>query len=359
MRILVHDFGAYPFPVQLSRHLAGRGHEVHHVCFNTLPTSRANLDAVAETPEQFHLQALEVDRPYVKSSYWKRYLWERRYGDILAEQIRSIDPEVTLSADTPVVAQARAMAACEELGCRFVYWLQDIRAIAAARILTRRIPVLGRVAGWWFLQIQRRLLRRSDAVVMISGDFRPTLHRWGIEGGKLHVIPNWAPLPEVPPRPRDNLWAQAHGLEGKSCLLYSGTLGMKHRPELFVRLCEHFEDRPDTSVVVVAEGGGAEWLRDRQSELGLANLRVMDFQPSGVLPDVLGSADVLLGMLSAAASEFSVPSKVLTYLCARGGPCCSRCRRTTWRPGPCWRPAPAGWCRRAIPAGSSRRPRTS
>lgn len=316
MRILVHDFGAYPFPLQLSRTLARRGEEVYHVCFNTLPTSRSNLDVPAGAPEGFHLRALEVERTYEKSSYWKRYLWEKRYGVLLARQIRAIDPDVTLSADTPIVAQARATRACAELECRFIYWLQDIRSVAAARILKRHIPFLGRLAGWWFLRLQRCLLRRSDDVVMISDDFRPRLREWGVDDDKLHVIPNWAPLPELPSRARDNAWAREMGLVGKKVLLYAGTLGMKHRPELFVRLCEHFDSSELTSIVVVAEGEGADWLRKHKVELGLSNLLIEGFQPYDVLPDVLASADILLGALLPAASEFSVPSKILTYLCA-------------------------------------------
>ncbi|MDA4107349.1 hypothetical protein MHOL44478_08755 [Mycobacterium holsaticum DSM 44478] len=43
----------------------------------------------------------------------------------------------------------------------------------------------------------------------------------------------------------------------------------------------------------------------------------MDYQPYEQLPDMLGSADVLLVLLEADASRFSVPSKILNYLCAR------------------------------------------
>ncbi len=42
----------------------------------------------------------------------------------------------------------------------------------------------------------------------------------------------------------------------------------------------------------------------------------MGFQPFEALPDVLGSADVLVAILEADAGVFSVPSKVLSYFCA-------------------------------------------
>ena len=42
----------------------------------------------------------------------------------------------------------------------------------------------------------------------------------------------------------------------------------------------------------------------------------MPLQPHDDLPDVLATADVLIAILHGAAGVFSVPSKVLTYMCA-------------------------------------------
>jgi glycosyltransferase involved in cell wall biosynthesis len=61
---------------------------------------------------------------------------------------------------------------------------------------------------------------------------------------------------------------------------------------------------------------GADRLRQRLAEQPLANLRLLPFQPWEDLPDVLGAADVLVVLLEAEAGTFSVPSKILTSLCA-------------------------------------------
>ena len=53
-------------------------------------------------------------------------------------------------------------------------------------------------------------------------------------------------------------------------------------------------------------------LRDRP----LPNLRLLPFQPMDRYPDILGAADVLVALLEPTAGTFSVPSKVLSYLCA-------------------------------------------
>jgi colanic acid biosynthesis glycosyl transferase WcaI len=69
-------------------------------------------------------------------------------------------------------------------------------------------------------------------------------------------------------------------------------------------------------LTVVSEGPPVEWLVEQATAEGLRSLRRMSFQPFEVLPDVLGSADVLLAILDAEAGVFAVPSKVLSYFCA-------------------------------------------
>jgi putative colanic acid biosynthesis glycosyltransferase WcaI len=65
--------------------------------------------------------------------------------------------------------------------------------------------------------------------------------------------------------------------------------------------------------VVVSEGPGADWLAER--ELDEPALRLLPYQPYDLLPEVLASADVLVAILEPEAGAFSVPSKILTYLC--------------------------------------------
>jgi glycosyltransferase involved in cell wall biosynthesis len=98
--------------------------------------------------------------------------------------------------------------------------------------------------------------------------------------------------------------------------LYSGTLGLKHEPGLLVELARRFRGEHQVAVVVVSEGLGADSLRSQAVEQSLENLHVLDYQPYEQLPEVLATADVLVALLESSAGVFSVPSKVLTYLCA-------------------------------------------
>ncbi|HVT30110.1 MAG TPA: hypothetical protein VHE81_19005, partial [Lacipirellulaceae bacterium] len=63
-------------------------------------------------------------------------------------------------------------------------------------------------------------------------------------------------------------------------------------------------------------GPGVDWLVEHAAQNRIRSLQCFGFQPFEVLPDVLGSADVLVAILEPDAGVFSVPSKVLSYLCA-------------------------------------------
>jgi colanic acid biosynthesis glycosyl transferase WcaI len=316
MRVLVHDYAGHPFQVQLSRELARRGYHVLHLHCGSVKTGKGAVEGKSDDDRLFRVDAVRLHREFERYSPWRRLRHERVYGRKIGARLRDFRPDVVLSANTPLIAQKMLLAESQRLGSRFIFWQQDILGLGIGRVLGRRYHVVGRLIGGRFIALERALLLRSDAIVVISEDFLPVLTALRVPEHKAHVIENWAPIEELPVRPRENDWAKAHGLAGKRVLLYSGSLGLKHDPELILRLAAQFHDEPDIQIVVVSEGIGADWLSRRQLEQRLDNVRVLPYQPYQSLPDVFGSADVLLAILEADAGVFSVPSKVLSYLCA-------------------------------------------
>jgi glycosyltransferase involved in cell wall biosynthesis len=313
VKILVHDSG-HAFPLQLSRHLASRGHEVLHLYSASLAMPRGPVAARAGDPAGFTVRGLAIGRPIEKYGYIRRFFQERAYGRMLAGEIAAFNPDVMLGGTAAPDIQEAAVLACRRLGIGFVFWAQDLNAVAIDRILRRKFPVIGALVGARYVALERRLMQLSDAVVAITEDFLPVFARWGLDRSRLHVIENWAPRDELPEQPRNNPWAVEHGLADKLVFLYSGTLGLKHNPEILLRLAEALVSQPEARLVVVSEGLGADWLHARQ--VGHGNLVLLPYQQFERLPEVLASADVLLGILEPDAAAFSVPSKVLTYLCA-------------------------------------------
>jgi colanic acid biosynthesis glycosyl transferase WcaI len=315
-KILVHDYSGHPFQPQLSRRLALRGHAVVHAYSQSVLIPQGALSRSRADASTLEFRGLALSSPIDKEAYVQRYFQERVYGKLLARMIRETKPDVVISSSTPLDAQGAAFSAAKSVGAKFVFWLQDIQAIAIEKLLGAKLNGAGRLVGRYYTAMEKSLLRRSDAVVSISEDFSGTLSQWGVDAQKVHVVPNWASMEELPQRAKDNPWSRAHGLIDKFVFLYSGTIGLKHNPGLLLWLAEAHRAHPEVRVVVVSEGAKTDWLKREQVARNLSNMVVLPFQPYAQVPDVMGAADVLVAVLEPDAGMFSVPSKVLAYHCA-------------------------------------------
>jgi colanic acid biosynthesis glycosyl transferase WcaI len=312
VRVVVHDYFGHAFPAQLARALAGRGHQVLHLHCSSFVTGKGRLERIGDDPPDLEFASVDLGQPFAKYDVLRRVSHERQSAREIARLLLEFGPDAVLSI-APLVVQWKLQRAARRARAAFVFWQQDVVTAAARRVISRRSRVAGAGAERVVGALERRLLRRSDAVVVISEDFLPLLRRWGVDDSRVSVIENWAPLAELPALPRRNAWAAEHGLEGSAVFLYSGTLGFKHDPSLLLELARWAAGR-DALVVVVSEGPGADWLAERGQ--GEPALRLLPYQPYGLLPEMLASADVLVAVLEPEAGAFSVPSKVLTYLCA-------------------------------------------
>ncbi len=316
MKILIHDYAGHPFQVQLSRALAGRGHEITHAYATFLQTPRGSLERRADDPSDFQIHGIGISKPFEKHNFIRRRFQEVEYGRKTAAFIEQTRPDWVISGNTPTEAQMVLLHASHRVGAKFVSWVQDFYGTAVAKLLRHRLPIVGGMIGKYYQALDRRILRSSDRIILITEDFQPFIAKMGIAANRMRVIENWAPLEDLPLRQKNNPWAIEHGLADKFCFLYSGTLGMKHNPSLLSALAERFIDDADVRIVVISEGPGVTWLREEAERKELANLVLMPFQPFESMADVLGCADVLVAILEPDAGVFSVPSKVLTYLCA-------------------------------------------
>lgn len=311
MRYLVHDFAGHPFQVQLSRQLALRGHQVTHAYPVGLPGPKGRLDRSASDPDRLSIVPIQLSGHFRKYSLLRRLVAQRKYASDLKKLILTEAPDVVLSGNTPIDIQAELLWCCRKRGIGFVHWVQDVYYRAVEFFLRRRLGTLSKVLVAPLKLLEKTIAAHSDSAIVISPAFREVMGDWGIAESKLNVIENWAPLDEFPMVPRENRWSKARGLGTKPILLYSGTLGVKHRPDLLYLLAQKLSGV--CRVVVLTDGFGKEYLEKMPP---LEDLVILGFQPYERVPEVLASADVLLATLEADAGQFAVPSKILTYLCA-------------------------------------------
>jgi glycosyltransferase involved in cell wall biosynthesis len=314
MRILLHDHAGHPFQAELARELARRGHRVHHVHCDTFASAKGALALRPDDPSSLTFGTISHNRPFSKYRWGVRLTQEVQYGRRATRLITGWKPDVVLSCNTPLLSQVLITRAAQRTGARSVLWVQDLYSDAAVDVLRSRLGTLGASLGRALAWIEARTLRGSDQVVAISENFVPRLCSWGVSSDRITVIPNWAPLDELPRRERPTAWERLHGLDSSGVVMYTGILGLKHDPSVLADIAGHLAGR--AVVVVAASGPGMEWLEAEVARKNLGNVRLFEFQSNEVYADVLGTADVLVALLTDQSGRYSVPSKVLSYLCS-------------------------------------------
>lgn len=318
MRVVVHDYSGHPGQTQLSRALAERGHVVTHQHCPSYVTGKGGVTRRCDDPPALAFEAVRMRGSFRRYAPLVRVRQEVLYGFTVARAILRARPDVAVLCNIPLIAHTIACGILASTRVPQVFWQQDVYSEAIAQVARHRLGASGIAVGWLARRLEKFTARTSARVVCIAPSFKEELDKWRVSADRVTVIPNWGPVDDVQPRPKDNPWARRHGLADREVVLYSGTLGLKHDPSVLLAIAEWMRDeRPDARLAVVSEGRGRQWLEEQEVvRQGLPQLLLFDFQPYEDLPDMLGAADVVLAVLEAGASRFSVPSKVLTYLCA-------------------------------------------
>ena len=315
MRILINDFGGYPFPIQLSKYLADNGYDVGHTYVSNILTPHGDMNITKGS--KLTILPITLNSEFKKYSAIGRFKGEFEFATKVSAIITQFKPDIFISANTPLLAQHMLLNKCNKSKIKFIYWCQDIHSIALEAYLIQRLPVIGKIMAAYFRRKEIRLLEKSDHVITISNSFNDVFNQMGVIQKRLSVIHNWGPISEITVEPKVNSWSQKNGTDAKFVILYSGTLGLKHNPKLISLAAAHFKTNKDLLFLVISEGIGATMLQEQKINEQLDNLLILPYQDYKDLPNVLGSADVLLAILEPRAAIFSVPSKVLTYLCSQ------------------------------------------
>lgn len=316
MRIVINDYSGHPFQVQLSRELSARGHVVKHVFFADFQTPKGDLIYREKDPRTFSIEGVTLGETFKKNDFIRRRGQEIRYARKVTDVLSDFRPDLVVGCNNPLDAQSIISKWCARRSIPFVFWLQDIYSDGIRSILSKKLGLAGRFVGEAYARIERGCLGRSSHVIAISNAFRARLEQWMIDPAKVSVIPNWAPLDQISPKPKDNPWSRRHGYHDKLVVMYTGTLGFKHNPMLLVQLAERFREDDRVRIVVASDGWGSEVIAREAKSRDPHGLHVLPFQPMEEYSNVLGAADVLVAVIEPDAARYSVPSKVQSYLCS-------------------------------------------
>jgi colanic acid biosynthesis glycosyl transferase WcaI len=315
-RLVIHDYSGHPFQIQLSRELARRGHVVHHQHCSSYVSGHGDMRLRPSDPPGLTITGIRLARSFARYRTLLRIAQEMEYACKAFAAIRRARPDVVVLCNVPLLANFLLVLLMAARGVRYVFWHQDVYSEAIKEALNRKLPTIAaRPLGALVEALERTVALRAGHVVPITHIFADKYRMWRLPGDRYTVIPNWAEIGHFSGRPTDRGWLQGADLIRSHVVVYSGTLGLKHNPEILLELARRPE-LDDCSLVVLSEGKGRDWLAERQGVLAEGRLILRDFVPFSELPAVLTSSEVLISILEPGASKYSVPSKVLTYLCA-------------------------------------------
>jgi colanic acid biosynthesis glycosyl transferase WcaI len=315
LRIVNHDYGAFAFPVQLSRELAGRGHEVIHL-YSDFEPHGGRLEKTADDPQTFSAEAVSIGETFQKYSFRKRMVQELKYRQKLLARIEAFKPSIVFSSNTPILVANFLERSLHARGIRYVHWTQDIHTLAIRQVLPKKFGPLGSLGANYLHGLEKSAINRADAAIVISDDFKTALGKLDIHPKQTYTIPNWMPLDEMKPENKVNPWSVRHGLDKTLNIMYVGTMSFKHDHQIFVELSKAFRDNPQVRVVVVGAGVAWDNLMAVKKEQKLENLVLLGWQKYEEIAYVFAAGDILMSAIAPDASQYSVPSKVLSYLSA-------------------------------------------
>ena len=311
-KIIVHDYAGHPFQLDLSIELAKRGFTVYHIYTSSSGGPKAGFE---RDIDNLTIINFSLNENVNKTNFFKRFFQEKEYGEKLIHEISKINPDVIISANTPLVAQNKLCNWAKKNDKNFIFWLQDIISIAAKSILKQKIGLLGTLVSIYFTYLEKKILNSSNSIVCICKEFSSIVKEWGIQS-RVKTIPNWAPIDEFPILEKNEQWINLNNLKNKFVCLYSGTMGMKHNPHIIRDASMDLLKYPDISFVVMSEGEGAKYLKKEKLDRNLNNLTILPFQKFSDLPKIFSSCDLLITVLEDDAGVFSVPSKLWSYYCS-------------------------------------------
>ena len=181
--------------------------------------------------------------------------------------------------------------------------------MAISNILEIKIGRIARLVGKFYNYREKKIANNSDHIVVISEDFKNTLVNDFKVNTPCSVIPNWGNL-------KDIKYSELKIINDKIPLkiIYTGTMGWKHRPDVIYKLAKTFNEK--FIFEIYSQGPGLERLNDLQKKTRLKNLHIHGLVDFNKLSEILSSADICLCVLEESAGKYSVPSKILNYMCA-------------------------------------------
>ncbi len=164
----------------------------------------------------------------------------------------------------------------------------------------------------------RLLYKHASKIIVVGRDMAELARKK--TGGldiPIAVIPNWAELETVEPRPRsENPLLAELGLSDKCVFLYAGNMGHPNDLETIIDTANDPEIDPRAHFVFLGTGAKRKWLEGEKLRHGSENVTILDPKPRSEQTTFLNACDVALVSLVKGMRSVSMPSRTYNALAA-------------------------------------------
>jgi len=150
-------------------------------------------------------------------------------------------------------------------------------------------------------------------IVPIVNQFREVIRGRGVPDQKLLTISDFVDTDLYRPLPRDNPFAEKHGLLEDFIVLYGGNVGIVQDWESVLFAAETLSSLP-IRFVIVGDGARWAWLSDEVAKRGLQNVKLLGYQSKDLMPQINASCDVAIIPMTRTGARDGFPSKIYTNL---------------------------------------------
>ena len=225
-------------------------------------------------------------------------------------------PDVILVPSPPLSIGLSAWIIGGLRGSRFVYNVQEIYPDIAVNL-----GVLKNATAIRALEaLERFVYRKAAFVTVIAPRMRQRLMSKTVPPEKVGVIPNFVDLHRLTAVPRDNEFSRRLQLQDVFSVTYAGNMGPAQGLDIVIDAARLLtEAERAIRFLVIGEGTLRERLTSAAAALPLANVTVLPYQPSSMMPQIYSASDVCLVPQAAATGSDAIPSKVYRIM-ATGRP---------------------------------------
>ena len=287
--------------------LADAGHDVH--ILSGLPSYRddAGVAPATEVLGKINVRRIKVFERE-KQSPPRRMANVFVYCVAIFWRVLSLRPDlVTASTFPPVIAAWTASLAARLVGADFVYHVQDIHP----EISSFSGGKLGRGLAERLLRVlDNQTLRRSTAVVVLSGDMETTLRNRGIAGLSVETINN---LPLVNTEPSNHSVSEYRKDKETVRAIFAGNIGRFQNLDTLVEgVSEALDANPGLELFFLGDGAALSDLKSKWG--GHSQIRFAPFLPFEKAQMIIREADIGLVSLGNDIFRAAFPSKIQSYL---------------------------------------------